>query len=272
MSASFEWRLTRRIHRYLRESTLLAHRRDGAPPDDFMLSSELSRKELSTDKHLLMVIQTACKAERLEAALDATLLLTQPASIDAAAKIARFFNLPGLEERIRLVEESKTGVRQGEEDNKRQSKWAHLADERTITTGMPNGGNLHKQSSRSNLFAGAGPVPSASFTPRPSSAFAPSARLSTGKAQSSMAADDSYGLMNGSDGVEYGNESMDVDVSPPPMSYDDDINAGGGVSSPKRGRSGSMSDGGEQPAQQQQEAPRKGKSPERDSRSLSAKC
>jgi chromosome transmission fidelity protein 4 len=87
---------------------------------------------METDKHLLKIIQTSCKGEKLQAALDAALLLTQPASLDAAAKIAGFFDLPGLQERIVLVKESKSGRREAEDENKRGGKWAHLVDDRTV--------------------------------------------------------------------------------------------------------------------------------------------
>ena len=110
----------------------MSHRRDGASPTDYTLKSTLARQEMEIDKHLLKIIQTSCKAEKLSAALDAALLLTQPASLEAAAKIAAFFRLPSLQERIILVQESKTGIRREEEENKRGGKWAHLVDERTV--------------------------------------------------------------------------------------------------------------------------------------------
>lgn len=122
--------------KYLRESVFVQHRKDGAPADDFRLKTELARVELQTEKHLLQIIQTFCKADRLEAALDASLLLTQPASLVAASKIAGFFTLPALQERIELVQQMRNEA--GDPDAaaaKRQSKWGHLDDERYITTG-----------------------------------------------------------------------------------------------------------------------------------------
>lgn len=110
----------------------ISNRRDGASPDDYSLKSTLARQELEADKHLIKLIQTACKAENLPAAFDATLMLSQPGSLGAAAKIAAFFHLPTLEERIARAVEEKAGGRRGDEENKRELKWTHRVDERTI--------------------------------------------------------------------------------------------------------------------------------------------
>ncbi|ORY88650.1 hypothetical protein BCR35DRAFT_350884 [Leucosporidium creatinivorum] len=204
--------------KYLRESLFISHRRDGADPTDHVLKATLARQELDSDKQLLVIIQTACKSERLETALDAALLLTQPASIAAAAKIARFFNLPGLEERIQLVEEAKTGIRKFEDENKRGGKWAHLVDDRTIIA-PPRPGEGGR---RSNLFGGGASMnsPSSSaFTPRGTSVFG-SARGQSTPASTSKSARKSINSagkvrvdsgFEESDGLEM-DESMDVDM------------------------------------------------------------
>jgi chromosome transmission fidelity protein 4 len=90
----------------------------------------VTRAELEIDKNLLKALQTACKAEKLQQALDVVNLLTHPQSIDAAAKLAGFFHLTGLQERIHAVKEAK--LYQHKRDEKRRSKWGHLADDRTI--------------------------------------------------------------------------------------------------------------------------------------------
>ena len=146
--------------KYARESMMTANRRDGAPADDYAFKSALAREELETDKCLLKIIQSACKSERLHAAFDAALMLSQPGSLDAAAKIAHFFSLPTLVERIELIKDSKMGLRRWEEDNKRDVKWQHLVDDRTVVN------------SRSLFSAPLGSAPSSSV-PAPS---APSVR------------------------------------------------------------------------------------------------
>ncbi|SCV67357.1 BQ2448_6003 [Microbotryum intermedium] len=140
--------------KYLRETTFVSHRRDGASADNYDLTTTLARQELEVDKHLLMVIQTACKAERLEQALDATLLLTQTASLVAAAKIARFFNLPGLEERIQIVQELKEAESEGAPSKVREGKWSHLIDERNVRAPRGEGGRLIDRNV--NVFATGG--------------------------------------------------------------------------------------------------------------------
>ncbi|KAK4056106.1 DNA polymerase alpha accessory factor Mcl1 [Microbotryomycetes sp. JL221] len=162
--------------KYIRETMFVTHRRDGAVPDDFELKASIARQEIETDKIVLLLVQNACKADKLEAALDAVLMLSQPASINAAAKIAAFYALPALEDRITLIQEAKTGVRKFEDDNKRDGKWAHLMDERTFVTATRHGGGA----GGGNMFGGGGGgasrftiessmPPMSSFTPRPSS-------------------------------------------------------------------------------------------------------
>lgn len=208
-----------------------------------------------------MLIQTACKAEKLEAALDAALLLSQPASLDAAAKIARFFNLPGLEDRMHVVEESKTGIRKHEDENKRQSKYAHLVDDRTITSGgaeYSTGGSGVRGGRGVNMFAAGAHAPASSYTPRPpmSSAAAPIGRTSTTSVSRSAGkrAAGEFDDMDEHDGVELDTAGevgeMDVDAE-----YEDS-----GARSPKRARSDSTSDleSHEQPQSRVIEPPKKG--------------
>ncbi|BGP21985.1 chromosome segregation protein [Rhodotorula toruloides] len=164
--------------KYLRESLFVQHRKDGAPADDYSLKTELARQEVQTDKHLLQIIQTFCKADKLEAALDAVLLLSQPASLIAAAKIAAFFDLPSLKERIELLQQTREDAGDPDEANaKRQSKWAHLADDRFITS-APVGGTRTfgtPGAAAARLFGPGGGHANnnLSFSPRPagSSAF-----------------------------------------------------------------------------------------------------
>lgn len=60
--------------------------------------------------------------------------MTQPASLEAAGKIAQFFRLPGLQDRIERVREEKSSIgrREAEEGGKREGKWNHLVDLRTV--------------------------------------------------------------------------------------------------------------------------------------------
>lgn len=150
--------------KYMRESVFVQHRKDGAPPDDYLLKTELARVELQTEKHLLQIIQTFCKADRLEAALDAVLLLSQPASLVAASKIAGFFTLPALQERVDLLQQMRDESGDAEAAAaKRQSKWAHLADDRYITSNGSGGGSAG--------FGGAANAAASLFGPGSADAF-----------------------------------------------------------------------------------------------------
>jgi chromosome transmission fidelity protein 4 len=60
----------------------------------------IKQREISLDKELLQLVQGACKADNLQRALDLTRLMHNPGSVDAAAKIAGFYHLPGLQERM----------------------------------------------------------------------------------------------------------------------------------------------------------------------------
>lgn len=71
------------------------------------LEYTLKQKAVVLDKELLQLVQGACKADNLQRALDLTRLMHNPATIEAAAKIAGFYHLPGLQERIMTVERKK---------------------------------------------------------------------------------------------------------------------------------------------------------------------
>ncbi|GAA5997099.1 chromatin-binding protein CTF4 [Rhodotorula paludigena] len=163
--------------KFLRGSLFVQHRKDGAPADDYTLKAALAREELLSDKHMLQIVQTFCKADRLEAALDAVLLLSQTASLVAASKIAGFFTSPALQERIDLIQQLKEDAGDPEvAAAKRESKWAHLADDRYITSNAPVGG------ARGGAAYAASSATADLFAPRPvgTPGFGSSARRSFG--------------------------------------------------------------------------------------------
>ncbi|WVQ83266.1 hypothetical protein IAT38_005405 [Cryptococcus sp. DSM 104549] len=87
---------------------------DSPDPD---ASLTLKTHEVALDKEMLTLIQAACKADNLQRALDLARLMHNPGTIDAAAKIAAFYHLPGLQERIQ-------GVKAEKEKKKREKKRA----------------------------------------------------------------------------------------------------------------------------------------------------
>jgi chromosome transmission fidelity protein 4 len=103
-------------------------RRDALPPS-VTTSGEIHRQELERDKVLISLIQTACKADKLERALDYTSMLHHLASFDLAQKVADFYHLPGLKEKmaaLRDVREDVDGVN-GEERDVRRG-WGRISE------------------------------------------------------------------------------------------------------------------------------------------------
>lgn len=78
-----------------------------ALPSSADITSQISQQELELDKVLITLIQTSCKADKLDRALDYTSRLHHLASFDLAQKVAEFYHLPGLKERMRRLKESK---------------------------------------------------------------------------------------------------------------------------------------------------------------------
>jgi len=86
-------------------------------------SDEIYRLELSMDKHILQLIQTACKADKLPRALDAARMLNSVKSIDSAVQIAAFYHLPGLKEKITALREVKERQIRKREDDERRARY-----------------------------------------------------------------------------------------------------------------------------------------------------
>jgi len=90
----------------IRGSISLSHLRDSQAEEH-----TIKHREISLDKELLQLVQGACKADNLQRALDLTRLMHNQGSVDAAAKIAGFYHLPGLQERMGGVVVKKRKIR-----------------------------------------------------------------------------------------------------------------------------------------------------------------
>ena len=105
--------------------------RDALGPDD-LTSDEIATKELESDKILIQLIQNACKNDKLPRALDLVKMLHHTASYDMAAKVAGFYHLIGLQEKIETLkadreeggdDEDEYGVDPREVARRKREQW-----------------------------------------------------------------------------------------------------------------------------------------------------
>ncbi|KAF8308558.1 hypothetical protein DL93DRAFT_2063848 [Clavulina sp. PMI_390] len=92
--------------RLIREQILITLQRD-ALSASASIPDSITKAETELDKVLITLIQTCCKADKLDRALDYTSRLHHLASFDLAGKVAEFYHLPGLKERMRKLKEAR---------------------------------------------------------------------------------------------------------------------------------------------------------------------
>ncbi|KAE8539030.1 hypothetical protein D1P53_005400 [Cryptococcus gattii VGV] len=154
---------------YVRGSVNLSNLADSSDPD---ASYVLKETELTMDKEMLQLVQGACKADNLQRALDVARLMHHSATIEAAAKVAAFYHLPGLQERIQGIKEEKEKEkrekkRSSEKSYRYSSPPPEKATSRQFTDFAPRTANRRS-------FAGAGVNrDSTSAASYPSSTFIP---------------------------------------------------------------------------------------------------
>lgn len=113
--------MTNHPYRLLREQIFTMGYRDTL--EDRLHSTELARRELEIDKQLIQLIQAACKAGQLQKAVDGVLSLHHKASFDGASKVAGFYQLAGLQEKIERVKEAYLNHDWREEDREKRKRW-----------------------------------------------------------------------------------------------------------------------------------------------------
>ncbi|WVQ98084.1 hypothetical protein IAU59_005206 [Kwoniella sp. CBS 9459] len=105
----------------LEESLVRGHITLSAISDSTDLDAEflIKEREVALDKELLQLVQAACKADNLQRALDLARLMHNTGTIEAAAKVAAFYHLPGLQERIGGVKSEKERKRRAQRSRPR---------------------------------------------------------------------------------------------------------------------------------------------------------
>lgn len=79
--------------------------RDALSNED--VPDEIFARELALDKELVQLIQTACKNDKLPRALELTSMLHHTSSFDMAVKVAGFYRLVGLQEKMEALKEDR---------------------------------------------------------------------------------------------------------------------------------------------------------------------
>jgi len=120
-----------RLDRVAIETLRLDALRDALGPDE-MTSDEIATKELELDKTLIQLIQNACKNDKLPRVLDLVKMLHHTTSYDMAAKVAGFYHLIGLQEKIETLkadreeggdDEDEYGVDPREVARRKREEW-----------------------------------------------------------------------------------------------------------------------------------------------------
>lgn len=140
--------------RFARETILLDHIRDSL--DDELTTDEIQKAELTLDKEIILLIQLACKQDKLQRALDAVKLLHHTATLDSAAKVADFYHLTGLREKIDILKSVRLETDRLRDDRDKRRGWRNAAGP-VLSVHEPHMSYAHRSD---NPFKNVQPAPS----------------------------------------------------------------------------------------------------------------
>ncbi|KAG5642487.1 hypothetical protein DXG03_002737 [Asterophora parasitica] len=75
--------------------------------DDELTTDAILAREAAVDRELMLLLQSACKADNIARAIELAKLLHQTATFAAAIKLAEFYHLVGLAEKLRILEKER---------------------------------------------------------------------------------------------------------------------------------------------------------------------
>ena len=127
----------------LHASIIAAHARDCLPPSSPYdsvsrdLKMKITAHDIEMDKSLLKLILLACKSERQQQALDLAKMLSSSSSLQGAVRIGNLYSLNRFVSQVEEIQSARenshgSSWREKQEKRKRDGKYAHLLDSRTI--------------------------------------------------------------------------------------------------------------------------------------------
>ena len=112
--------------KYTRDSILLEWNKD-ALVDAMLTTDEIAKGELALDKGLIKLMQAAIKANQLQRAHDIVRLMHHTTSLDMALKMAQFYHLLGLEEKIKEWKRVVQDRERLEEERDARREWRNVS-------------------------------------------------------------------------------------------------------------------------------------------------
>ena len=108
-----------------RDSILLGWNKDALVGTE-LTTDEIAKGELALDKGLIKLLQTAIKADQLQRAHDIVRLMHHSTSLDMALKVAQFYHLLGLEEKIKEWKRVVQDRERLEEERDARREWRNV--------------------------------------------------------------------------------------------------------------------------------------------------